>query len=86
MDRAESYAADAEELRLLAADEWDRLTDIAEEEDGISILSIFLGILGFGVAVTIAMIVLELTIGTGIGIIAGITVAIGAIVKKIKGS
>ncbi|MBA7481793.1 hypothetical protein ES707_17270 [subsurface metagenome] len=85
MDRAESYAVDAEELRLLASDEWDRLADVAGEEGGVSILSIFLGILGFGVAVIIAMFVLELTLGVGFGIIGGITVAIGAIVKKIKG-
>lgn len=86
MDRAESYAADAEESHLLAIDEWDKLTDIAGEEDGISIFQIFLGILFFGVAAVIAMFVLELTLGVGFGIIAGITVAIGAIVKKIKGS
>lgn len=85
MDRAESYAVDVEELGLLAADEWDRLTDIAGEEDGISIFQIFLGILFFGVAAVIAIFVLELTLGVGFGIVAGITVAIGAIVKKIKG-
>ena len=86
IDRAESYIVDAEELRLLAIDEWDKLADIAGEEDGVSILQIFLWILGFGVAVTIAMFVLELTLGVGFGIVAGITVAIGALVRKIKGS
>ena len=86
MDRAESYAEDMEELLPLASDEWDRLEDIAGEEGGVSIPQIFLWILGFGVAVVIAMFVLELTLGVGFGIIAGITVAIGAIVKKIKGS
>ncbi len=85
IDRAESYVEDIEESGLLAADEWDRLTDITGEEDGISIFQIFLGLLFFGVAVTVAMIVLSLTLGAGYGIIGGITIAIGAIVKKIKG-
>jgi len=85
MEKAESYAADIDEQRNLASDEWDRLSDMAGKENGISIVQIFLGLLALGVAVVIAMFVLELTLGVGFGIIAGICAAIGAIVEKIKG-
>lgn len=83
--KAESYFNDTRKSMLLAADEWERLANIAEEEDGIGILEIFLGLLVFGVVVAIAMVVLQLTLGVGFGIIGGITVAIGSIIRKIKG-
>ena len=85
IDRAESYAEDVEASRLLAVDEWDRLADMAGEGDGISIGQIFLGILAFGVAVSVALLILQLTIGTGFGILAGIIAGIGVVVEKIKG-
>ena len=55
---AESYYNDAQRALALGAGEWDRLTDTVEEEGGIGILEIFLGLLALGVAVVIAMFVL----------------------------
>ena len=83
--KAESYYSEAQKAMLLAAAEWERLTDTIEQEGGIGILEIFLGLLALGVVVVIAMVVLQLTLGVGFGIIAVITAAIGAIVRKIKG-
>lgn len=85
VDVAESYFTDAEDSRVLAMDEWDRLKELTGEGDGISIWQIFLGLLGLGVVATIAIFVLQLTLGAGITVIAGITATIGAIIRKIKG-
>jgi len=84
-DLAESYFMDAEKSRRLAGEEWDRLSDSSGKENGISIIQIFLGLLALGVAVSIAMFVLQLTLGAGVLGIAGITTAIEAIIRKIKG-
>ncbi len=84
--KAESYYSEAQKALALAAAEWERLASTVEQEGGIGILEIFLGLLALGVVVVIAMFVLELTLGVGFGIIAGIGAAIGAIVQKIKGS
>ena len=85
IDKAESYATAADESILLAMDEWDKLSAMAGEGDGINVGQIFLGLLALGVAVSIALFVLQLTLGVGFGVLGGITVGIGAIVGKIKG-
>jgi len=69
----------------LAANEWDRLHDFVSQEGGIDIVQILLGLLGLGIAVSIAMFVLQLALGTSFGILAGAGAAIGFVWDKITG-
>jgi len=80
-----SLEADMELQKDLAADEWDKLSDIAGGNSGWNIGQIILGLIAFGVAASIGMFLLQVILGTGCGLIGLIFSAIGALVDKIKG-
>ena len=68
-----------------AATEWDRLASLVSEEGGVDIGQILLGLLGLAIAGSLAIFVLNLVFGTGLGVLYGVGKAVGSVWKKATG-